>query len=75
MNWGLLWLDADKKRDITDKVARAAARFSEKFGQEPTLCYVHPSMIDGTLQINGIRVEPVHNVLKHHFWIGVEEGT
>ena len=75
MDWGLLWLDADKKRDIADKVARAAARYLSKFGQEPNLCYVNASMIDSTLQVNGVRVEPAHNVLKHHFWIGREETT
>lgn len=75
MNWGLLWLDADMKRDIADKVARAAERYHFKFGQQPNLCYVHSSALDtGVVELNGVRVVPANNILKHHFWIGVEEA-
>jgi len=75
MNWGLLWLDVDPKRDLAEKVARAADRYHFKFGQRPNLCYVHSSMLDlGSVQLNGVRVVPADNVLKHHFWIGVEEA-
>ena len=69
---GLLWLDDSPKRDIADKIQQAAARYREKFGQQPNLCYVHTSMIDGVTRLNGIQVVPAHNTLKHHFWIGVE---
>jgi hypothetical protein len=31
-------------------------------------------MLDnGTVEFNGVRLVPAHNVLKHHFWIGIEE--
>lgn len=74
MNEGLLWLDADKKRDLAEKVARAAARYAEKFGQRPNLCHVHPSTLDGPIELDGVRVVPAPNILKHHFWVGVEEN-
>ena len=32
MREGLLWLDADPKRDLADKVARAADRYHKKLG-------------------------------------------
>ena len=70
---GLLWLDADPKRDLTTKVERAALRYKRKFGRAPDRCYVNQAMIDGTQQVNGIQVIPAHNVLRHHFWIGVED--
>ena len=71
---GLLWFDADPKRDIADKIAAAADRYQFKFGHRPNLCYVHTSMLDtGSVELNGVRVVPVHNVLKFHFWIGVEQ--
>ena len=42
---GLLWFDADPKRDIADKVAVAADRYQVKFGRRSNLCYVHTSML------------------------------
>jgi hypothetical protein len=82
---GLLWLDADPKRDLADKVARAADRYHKKFGHQPDLCFVNPSMLSNGsgprpahrdwLELNGVRLLPADNVLKHHFWIGVEETT
>ena len=74
MQEGLLWFDADPKRTVAEKVARAADRYHFKFGRRPNLCYVNLSALtDGSLDCNGIRVIPSASVLKHHFWIGVEE--
>ena len=74
MQEGLLWFDSDPKRDLADKVARAADRYQFKFGRRPNLCYVNSSQVDGgPVKLDGVRLLPAHNVLKHHFWIGVEE--
>ena len=76
MQEGLLWFDADPKRDLAEKVTRAADRYHFKFGRRPNLCYVHSSVPDlGSVELNGIRLVPADNVLKHHFWIGIEENT
>jgi hypothetical protein len=76
MQEGLLWFDADPKRELAEKVARAADRYHFKFGRRPNLCYVNPSVLDrGSTVLGGIRLLPAHNVLKHHFWIGVEESS
>lgn len=76
MQEGLLWLDADPKRDLAEKVARAADRYHFKFGRRPNLCYVNPAMLDqGSVELDGVRLVPAANVLKHHFWIGEEEAT
>lgn len=74
MQEGLLWFDADPKRSLAEKLARAADSYRFKFGRRPDLCYVNPAMLDnGTVEIDGVRVIPASNVLKHHFWIGEEE--
>jgi hypothetical protein len=44
---GLLWLDDDPKRNWGQKVEHAARRYREKFGHPPTVCSVHPSMLNG----------------------------
>ncbi len=77
---GLLWFDDDPKRDLKQKVGDAARRYTEKFGRQPTVCYVHPSMLNGladgdtsaiSLEVGGLhlRVIPRRTVLRHHFFI------
>jgi len=62
MEWGLLWFDDTSGRSLEDKVARAAAHYERKFGQLPTLCFVHPSAKNGTDQVR-----------PNCLWIGVGE--
>jgi hypothetical protein len=71
---GLLWYDADPKRDLAEKVARAADRYHVKFGRRPNLCYVNSGQLDGQAgaEVNGVRLIGAPNVLKHHFWVGEE---
>ncbi len=78
MNEGLLWYDADPKRALNDKIAQAADRYRHKFGRKPNLCYINPLMLPGSSEpseYDGVRLVPSRAVLKHHFWIGVEEGV
>ncbi len=82
---GLLWFDDDPKRDLKQKVGSAARRYAEKFGRQPTVCYVHPSMLNGlgsdngasaiSLDIGGLslRIIPRRSVLRHHLWLGNED--
>lgn len=73
MKEGLLWYDDDPGRDLAEKVARAVLRYQQKFGAMPTVCYVHPSAVNGggqVAEIAGVHVEPLLSVLRHHFWVG-----
>jgi len=75
MQEGLLWFDADPKRSLAEKVKRAADRYRYKFGRRPNLCYINPATLgDGPVECHGVRLVPATNVLKHHFWIGVEDS-
>ena len=55
MNVGMLWFDNDPSVIMTAKVARAAKYYQNKYGLQPTLCFVHPSMIplNGNSKSNG----------------------
>ena len=73
---GLLWYDDDPKRDLAGKVGRAAQRYRRKYGMAPNVCYVHPSVMgEGgeTLDVDGVRVDALMNVLRNHYWLGQEE--
>lgn len=74
MRWsGLLWYDDDADSDLITKVKRAATAYKKKHGHKPSVCYVHLSVIEKDVQIGTVLVKPLRSVLRHHFWLGVEE--
>jgi len=44
MNVGMLWFDNDPAKGLDDKIERAAAYYRKKYGRQPTICFIHPSM-------------------------------
>jgi len=79
MNIGMLWFDNDKKSDLCSKVSRAAVYYQGKYGNQPNICFVHPSMAlpeqeddqdEQSLKAGNIEVRLTKSVLHHHFWIG-----
>ena len=75
MNVGMLWLDDDKKRPLTEKVQRAADYYQEKYGHFPELCLVNSQALSDERQVGKIKVQPVRTVLRDHFWLGMQSGT
>jgi hypothetical protein len=76
MDIGMLWKDDDARRSLEEKVARAADYYRSKYGEQPTVCFVHPSMLpDGgeasALNAAGLRVLTARTVQVNHFWLGV----
>ena len=76
MNIGMLWFDNDTKTDLSAKIKRAASYYKEKYGQNPNLCFVHPSMLKAppTPEV-GIELRTTRSVLPNHFWLGVNQGV
>lgn len=48
MKTGLLWFDDDPRKQLEEKVRRAAAHYERKYGRAPTLCFVHPSVLNNS---------------------------
>jgi hypothetical protein len=73
MDIGMLWYDDDHKGRLDDRVARAAAYYRQKYGVQPTECYVHPGMLaEGQPAVAaGVRLHPSRTVIKNHLWLGV----
>ena len=76
MKTGLLWFDDDPRRQLEDKVLRAAAHYERKYGQVPNLCFVHPSAFGErrVKKAGGVEIRAGRSVLPDHFWLGVGEG-
>jgi len=76
MKEGLLWFDNDPQRKLADKISQAATRYQVKFGRKPTVCYLNATDLNGAGdQVNGIRLQAASNIIRHHFWVGVEGDT
>jgi len=74
MDIGLLWFDNDSKSDLGTKVLKAADYYRSKYGQDPNLCFVHPSMMtEAKANAGQVAVCTNSSVLPHHFWIGVQQ--
>ena len=79
MNIGMLWFDNDSKSDLISKVSRAASYYAGKYGDQPDICFIHPTTVnnqpaietqDQKIQAGAIEVRFTNSVLPHHFWIG-----
>jgi len=78
MDVGLLWFDNNPKRELVEKVARAADHYRNKYGHMPNVCFVHPDMLKGNgrrkvLQAGEVEVRAGRAILPDHFWLGVAE--
>lgn len=80
MNAGMLWFDNDPKTALTAKIERAVDYYRRKYGRDPNLCLIHPSMLpqnetagkDGSAT-GTLTVRPYRPVLPGHLWIGIED--
>jgi hypothetical protein len=76
MNVGMLWLDDRRTRGVLDRIAEAAAYYAKKYGRSPTLCLLNPATAGESLPSRhaGLALRTSADVLREHFWIGVEES-
>ena len=72
MDVGMLWLDDDKKSSLDEKIRKAADYYLDKYGQMPDICLVNQAMLAKEKKVDAIQVQPAHNVLPNHFWVGVK---
>lgn len=75
MDFGMLWFDANPKRSLAEKVERAAAYYTAKYYRAPTVCFAHPGTLGKPApeHVGAVRLRPLTNIIKDHFWLGIEE--
>ena len=76
MDVGMLWYDAEPGPALQDRIERAARYYRTKYGKDPELCMVNPSLRGEGLpgQLGSLEIRTHQSVLKHHFWIGLRAG-
>ena len=75
MHTGMLWFD-NSQTALTVKIQKAVDYYHKKYGRNPDLCLVHPSMLESNqrqLEVNKLTVRPYRPVLPGHIWIGIED--
>jgi len=76
MKTGMLWFD-NSQSTLTVKVTKAVDYYKRKYGRQPDLCLVHPSILATGLPfpepVKGVKVRPYRPVLPGHIWIGFED--
>ncbi len=81
MKTGLLWFDDDPRKQLEDKVLRAAAHYERKYGQSPNLCFVHPSVFNGngnrekSKKAGRVEIRTGRSILPDHLWLGMAESA
>lgn len=81
MKTGLLWFDDDPRKQLEEKVRRAAAYYEHKYGRSPNLCFVHPSLLNGNgkkakaRKAGQVEIRAGRSILPDHLWLGVAEAA
>ena len=73
MNVGMMWFDDDPKTTLVDKIERAAKYYRQKYGLNPNVCFVNPSLLPEPAPKVNIAIVPYQPILKWNFWIGIRE--
>lgn len=73
MKQGLVWYDNDPKKTLDVKMSEAVNRYKEKYGAEPTVCYVNPAQL-GTKRgsLGKLRIVSAAQVLLNHLWLEID---
>ena len=82
MDIGMLWYDNETNIALDKRIERAVCYYQKKYGESPTVCYLHPSMLPvpapsaqtkdiEELRFSGVVVRATKSILPNHFWIGV----
>jgi hypothetical protein len=72
MNVGMMWFDGDNRNSLVTRIDRAASYYQEKYGRQPTVCFVNPTTAgEEPPSMEGLRLQTSASVLPDHFWLGV----
>ena len=72
MKAGMLWLDADARRTLDEKVQRAVEYYRQKYGSTPDLCLVNTATFpEEERSVGEVKVQRARTVLPPHFWVGL----
>ncbi len=71
-NIGFMYLDNDTKKTLQQKINECGVLYEKRHGKKNNQCFVN---LNKDIQVeyiddNGVRIIPLKNILKDHFWLG-----
>jgi hypothetical protein len=74
MELGELFVIEDPDMNLEQRVLWAAKRYQRMYGQKPTLCMLHPSLLEGArARMGTLRLVAKKSVLPNYLWLGAPE--
>ena len=72
MEFGELFLIEDPRMNLEQRVLWATERYQRMYGQQPTLCLLHPSLLEGgeRRRLGTLRLVAKKSVLPNYVWLG-----
>jgi len=72
MEFGELFLIEDPRMDLEQRVLWATERYQRMYGRQPTLCLLHPSLLEGgeRRRLGTLRLVAKKSVLPNYVWLG-----
>lgn len=71
----LVFID-DTGKDLEVKIVWAVENYRRKYGRQPNVVMVHPSLLKGERkQVGSLRLEPRRTMLPSYLWVGEAEAT
>jgi len=73
MEFGELFLIEDPRMNLEQRVLWATERYQRMYGRQPTLCLLHPSLLEGgeRRRLGTLRLVAKKSVLPNYVWLGV----
>ena len=74
MTTGMFWFDQEISNSIQERIFKASVYFQEKFGVQPTVCYLNPECrLSIPNVINQMEILYNGSIQPNHLWLGVKE--
>jgi hypothetical protein len=75
MELGELFRIEDQRMNLEQRVLWAAERYQRRYGQQPTLCLLHPSLLEGAqARMGALRLVGKKSVLPNYLWLGAPKA-
>lgn len=73
MKQGWLWYDNDPKKPLEEKLIEASLKYKQKFGTEPTVCYVNPADLDSKETSKGkVKLVGASAISPNYLWLEID---
>lgn len=75
MATGMIWFDNDPQKNINEKIQMAIRYYQNKFGSQPTICYLNPKLQDKFIENEpDIEFDYNLNLSPDHIWVGIRQN-